>query len=77
MEEKKENSLQEAAMNEIQQMDMMQILGFVYDMFASYPTEKLIEFRDDIISSGNIESKEEMLLVIEEILRVREQSEKN
>lgn len=68
---------EQEAMKEIQQMDMMQMLGFVYDMLAAYPTDKLIEFRDEIVSSTDIESKEEMLLVIEEILRARNNNSDN
>lgn len=63
------------AMNEIKQMDIKQMLSFVFDMLAAYPTEKLLEFKAEILASGELESKEEMLLVIEEILRLREEGQ--
>ena len=50
---------------------MKEMLTFVVDMLAAYPTEQLKEMRKSAVVSDEIQSSEEIAMVIDEILRLR------
>lgn len=70
------NMNENEALDMLKDADMKQMLTFLIDMLSAYPTEELIELKNRALNPGEVESGEEIVLVIDEILRIREASEK-
>lgn len=64
-------SLEDNAIEELRNADIKQMLTFVLDMIAAYPTDTLKEMKETLAVSSDIVSNEEILLVIDEVLRLR------
>ena len=70
------NMNENEALDMLKDADMKQMLTFLIDMLSAYPTEELIELKNRALNPGEVESGEKIVLVIDEILRIREASEK-
>lgn len=66
-----DNNIEKEAIKSLENSDMKEMLTFVVDMLAAYPTEQLKEMRKSAVVSDEIQSSEEIAMVIDEILRLR------
>ena len=66
-----DNNIENEVIKSLINADMKEMLTFVVDMLAAYPTEQLKEMRESVLISDDIQSNEEIVMVIDEILRLR------
>ena len=66
-----DNNFEKDAIKYLENADMKEMLTFVVDMLAAYPTEQLKEMRESVADADDIHSNEEIAMVIDEILRLR------
>lgn len=66
-----DNNIENEAIKSLENADMKEMLEFVVDMLAAYPTEQLKDMKRSAIESNSIQSDEEIVMVIDEILRLR------
>lgn len=62
---------EEEALKMLQGADMKEMLTFLVKMLSAYPTEELKAMKERAAKSGEIVSNEEITLVIDEILKLR------
>ena len=62
---------EEEALKMLQQADMKEMLTFLVEMLSAYPTDELKAMKERVAKPGEVTANEEIALVIDEILRLR------
>ena len=64
-------NIEQEALDQLNNADMKEMLTFVIDMLAAYPTDQLVKMKEDAGNTSSIQSNEEIVMIIDEILRLR------
>lgn len=72
MDQIQDEKLKKQLQENLGQMGLTEVLTFMIDFLAAFSTEELLDFREKAKMGGDLQNKDEILLMIEEILRLRE-----
>lgn len=62
---------EEEALKMLQGADIKEMLTFLVQMLSAYPTTELKQMKERAEKSGEVVANEEIVLVIDEVLRLR------